>query len=878
MKKMSRFFKIFALTASLILSCVVTVNAQHAVNKGVLVQPRNHSVNNFETATAIDPSLNTDANKIVPQSVQKNVTSFCGGDGTTPGTAYLICDTAQLAYLAHMVNSGQAPNRYAGYYFKLVNNLDLSGWGGATGWIPIGNDVGTSFLGNFDGDGHVISNLRIHITGSSTFVLGHGLFGVTGNQQYSPVISNLGLTDVDIYSQEDAYTGGLIGQALSSTITNCYATGKVNGYYSGGLIGYTYLSAISNCYSHSYVIARGNICAGGGLIGQNGISRYAGSSVTNCYSYSTVTSEGRGGGLIGYSRNSTTDKCYSMGTVTTSGSNSEAGGLIGFGATLSNSVAITSNVNGAYSGRVASYANPATNCYAYANMIKTGVCDGCVSGTDATLATLQTQDLYATTLGWNFTPTTGIWNVKTGKSHPYFQWQSAPAYNVSATTSSISFYLNNDADSVTVYKNGAKSSTFTSNLLAGQNTSPYTSNQNDALLIVVYEHGKIISYPVQVPRAHTIVATAEIGGTITPSGNVTVLHGADQTFTFTANTGSLISQVLIDGINDEAVVAAGTYTFANVTENHSITITYERVPHTILATAGANGTISPSGTVTVLHGDNKTFSFAPNLHYKVLRVLVDGEYAAGEVPSYTLTNITGSHTIHVDFTLIKHNIAASVSGSNGRISPEGNVMVSEGSSKEFTILPNANYKVKEVWVDGSNVGSVASYLFTNVTGDHSIVASFERVQYTVTASSNTGGTITPTGNSVVNAGDDKAYSITPNATYKIKDVLVDGVSVGAIVAYTFANVQANHRIEAQFEKILVGIGDPTDAALKVYPNPTHGALKVESGKLKSDKVQLFDLLGKKVLETTETEFSIAHLPAGIYILKIGEQTVRVVKN
>ncbi|MGC8789597.1 MAG: stalk domain-containing protein, partial [Caldisericum sp.] len=63
-----------------------------------------------------------------------------------------------------------------------------------------------------------------------------------------------------------------------------------------------------------------------------------------------------------------------------------------------------------------------------------------------------------------------------------------------------------------------------------------------------------------------------------------------------------------------------------------------------------------------------------------------------------------------------------------------------------------------------------------------------------------GGTITPSSTITVNYGDSKTFNITPNPGYKIKDVLVDGKSVGAVSSYTFSNITSNHTIEATFEK------------------------------------------------------------------------------
>jgi hypothetical protein len=66
---------------------------------------------------------------------------------------------------------------------------------------------------------------------------------------------------------------------------------------------------------------------------------------------------------------------------------------------------------------------------------------------------------------------------------------------------------------------------------------------------------------------YTVAATAGTGGTITPSGNVTVQYGGTQTFTITPNIGYHITGVFVDGVS---VGAMSTYTFNNVTANHRI--------------------------------------------------------------------------------------------------------------------------------------------------------------------------------------------------------------------------------------------------------------------------------------------------------------------
>jgi hypothetical protein len=73
--------------------------------------------------------------------------------------------------------------------------------------------------------------------------------------------------------------------------------------------------------------------------------------------------------------------------------------------------------------------------------------------------------------------------------------------------------------------------------------------------------------------------------------------------------------------------------------------------------------------------------------------------------------------------------------------------------------------------------------------------------HTITASADSSGTITPSGNVSVNEGGSQTFTITPAAGYRVSDVLVDNVSVGAVTTYGFANVSASHSINAHFTVI-----------------------------------------------------------------------------
>ena len=76
---------------------------------------------------------------------------------------------------------------------------------------------------------------------------------------------------------------------------------------------------------------------------------------------------------------------------------------------------------------------------------------------------------------------------------------------------------------------------------------------------------------VKVNEVRTITATADEHGTIDPAGTVTVPKGESKTFTITPDSDYCIKDVLVDNVS---VGAVSTYTFENVTENHTIHATF----------------------------------------------------------------------------------------------------------------------------------------------------------------------------------------------------------------------------------------------------------------------------------------------------------------
>jgi type IV pilus assembly protein PilY1 len=139
--------------------------------------------------------------------------------------------------------------------------------------------------------------------------------------------------------------------------------------------------------------------------------------------------------------------------------------------------------------------------------------------------------------------------------------------------------------------------------------------------------------------------------------------------------------------------------------------------------AGINGSISPSGPVSVPEDGSITFAILPDSGYEILDVLVDG-VSKGTLTSYTFNKVNTDHYIQASFKATSYYSIMASAGSNGSISPSGPVAVAPGANQTFTIIADAGYVVDEVTVDGKKTKAVSSYTFEDVNENHNISVTF----------------------------------------------------------------------------------------------------------------------------------------------------------
>ena len=225
-----------------------------------------------------------------------------GGGTGTQEDPWLIASQADLIALAEFLNSGNAETfdtetagigNCHGYYFKQTADIDLTG----VSWEPIGYSGSYYFAGNYDGDGHSITNAvstgKVDPDGFATAgIFGWVAFGSVVNLHVKN--ANFVATGQNNYS----YVGGIAGVCYGSSIKNCSVVNSSleskrnnNNNCAGSIVGYSTGGTFEKCAAENNQVK--TMAYGGGFVGEVDDGYGAGNSTfTNCYvANCTVISE-----------------------------------------------------------------------------------------------------------------------------------------------------------------------------------------------------------------------------------------------------------------------------------------------------------------------------------------------------------------------------------------------------------------------------------------------------------------------------------------------------------------------------------------------------------------------------------------------------------
>ncbi len=254
-------------------------------------------------------------------------------------------------------------------------------------------------------------------------------------------------------------------------------------------------------------------------------------------------------------------------------------------------------------------------------------------------------------------------------------------------------------------------------------------------------------------------------------------------------------------------------TISNLSQNMAVNVVLDdsKFSHIVTAISDDNGTISPSGQILVENGGSKTFTFSPKEGYQIGELLVDGAKIAFSGNTYTVSDIIKPTSVQVSFAEIPLEKYTISFDANGGSKDMDNM---EAVQNTISYLPENGFtppdgKVFKEWAIGSKdsgirVSANGTHTFTGNTTVYAVWMDEDITVYTVKASSDENGTITPSGDVKVEEGKNQSFTFTANDKYELDIVLVDGNEVQAAGnSYTIENVRKDMSISVTFSRITI---------------------------------------------------------------------------
>ena len=233
---------------------------------------------------------------------------------------------------------------------------------------------------------------------------------------------------------------------------------------------------------------------------------------------------------------------------------------------------------------------------------------------------------------------------------------------------------------------------------------------------------------------------------------------------------------------------------------------------------------------------------------------------------------------------------------------ESGAKIAAGTQIKILAEPNENYEIDQWLVDGEPVANTGlNFYYIKLMKDTNVKVTFRSTlppaEYAVTVepvlpSAKAGtvqlfkkdGSVIASGKTVV-TGTEMYVEVKPAAKYELETLQVNNTTIKAGdeklikladggFKYAFTVTEAT-KIQATF-KLVNAIEQLTESQIAVYV--TNGGTRLEvAGAAEGAKVRLYDYTGQLLLTSTEHALDISALPAGGYIVLVGNYTTRIVK-
>lgn len=326
------------------------------------------------------------------------------------------------------------------------------------------------------------------------------------------------------------------------------------------------------------------------------------------------------------------------------------------------------------------------------------------------------------------------------------------------------------------------------------------------------------------PKFQQVKYNITTGDNVTVNGQNSITARGGESLTFTAVppagqnvTGWTVNGKAVAGNGNTLTwtVENGCLTESNVTAYH-VAAQFSAGEYKVTYSQPANGTLSASVAAgTPVNGGTKvTFTAEPNEGYEIGEWTVNGHSVANSSSTYTL-NVTEDSTVAVTFKAMVP-VSAVPNGRNGSIAITANGKtitdgyVSSGSDVTFTVTPENTDDMVQAWqVNGSTVAEMTdtadaplTYTVKNVTAKTEVSATLiERPTYTITVTSEGGGTASAEPASIKRGGSTTITAVPSSNSYYLKEWSVNGGAAQAASGNTLAltEIRRNTTVKAVFD-------------------------------------------------------------------------------
>lgn len=313
-----------------------------------------------------------------------------------------------------------------------------------------------------------------------------------------------------------------------------------------------------------------------------------------------------------------------------------------------------------------------------------------------------------------------------------------------------------------------------------------------------------------------VTADPDNGGTVHGSGIVD--EGGYSVLSAAPHNGFVFDGWFLDG---KRVSSNSQFVVDNLHSNRTYTAVFRPVSCRINVTVNNHNAGTATESRTVKYGESITLEAAAKDGYQFDSWTENGNIISTDT-KLVLNNIKESRNLTAVFSQNKYTLSLNSSPENtGILTGQGTY--DRGSNIRITAVPTQDYHFTGWTENGMVVSTNWDFTINNITRDMHLTAVFERekaVLYTITASSSTGGTITPEGDTRIPEGSGILYTITPQSGYTINAVYADGKPAGAVSSYRFTDVRKNHTISAEFAELPKQEGSHTTSTTPTKPDNT----------------------------------------------------------